>query len=71
MLVWRVENEVMLSEGECNYKKFFSINLMYVLSIIFSNADLKILLMDYIVLSKLSWCFTQQAGSKIPIAQIC
>ena len=40
---------------------------MYVLGIIFTNADLKSSLMDYIVLSKLPWCFTQQAGSKTPI----
>ena len=40
---------------------------MYVLGIIFTNANLKTLLMDYIVLSKLP---TQQAGSKTPIVQI-
>ena len=40
---------------------------MYVLGIIFTNANLKTLLMDYIVLSKLP---TKQAGSKTPTVQI-
>ena len=38
-------------EGEYDYKHISSITLVYVLCIIFANADLKISLMDYIVLS--------------------
>ena len=59
--------KVLLGYGEYDYNHFFSINLMYVLGIIFTNANLKTLLMDYIVLSKLP---TQQAGSKTPTVQI-
>ena len=44
---------MLLGKGEYDYKQFSSINLMYVLGIIFTNADLKSSLMDYIVLSKL------------------
>ena len=58
---------MLLGKGEYDYKQFSSINLMYVLGIIFTNADLKTSLMDYIVLSKLP---TQQAGSKTPVVQI-
>ena len=60
-----------LGEGEYDYKQFSSINLMNVLCTIFTNAVLKISLMDYIVLAKLPWCSTQQANSKTPIIQIC
>ena len=61
---------VLLDEGEYDYKQFPSINLRYVLYIIFTNASLKISLMDYIALSKLPWCFTQQVDSKTPVVQI-
>ena len=44
---------VLSGEGEYDYKQFSSINLKYVLCIIFTNAYLKISLMDYIVLWKL------------------
>ena len=37
---------VLLSEGEYDYKQFSSINLLHVLCIIFTNADLEILLMN-------------------------
>ena len=57
---------MLLGEEEYDYKQFSSINLMYFLCIIFTNADLKISLMDYIILSKLP-CSIQQAGSKTPI----
>ena len=60
---------MLLGEREYDYKQFSSINLMHGLCIIFTNAHLKILLMDYIVLSKLPWCFTQQVYSKTPIVQ--
>ena len=63
---WR---KMLLGEREYDYKQFSSINLMYVLSIIFTNSHLKISLMDYIVLSKLPWRFTQQFDSKTPIVQ--
>ena len=62
---------VLLGEGEYDYKQFSSISLMHVLCIIFTNADSKISLMDYIVLPRLPWCFTQQADSKTPVVQIC
>ena len=44
---------MLLGEGEYDYKHFFSINLMHVLGITFTNVNLKSSLMDYIVLSKL------------------
>ena len=37
---------VFVGEGEYDYKQFSSINLIYVLCIIFTNADLKTSLMD-------------------------
>ena len=60
---------MLLGEGEYDYKHFFSINLMHVLGITFTNVNLKSSLMDYIVLSKLPWWVTQQVGSKTPIVQ--
>ena len=45
---------VLLGEGQYDYKQFPGINLMHVLCIIFTNADLNISLMEYIALSKLS-----------------
>ena len=47
------EEWVLLGEGEYDYKHFFSINLIHVLGIFFTNADLKSSLMDYFILSKL------------------
>ena len=45
-------------------RQFSSINLMYFLCILFASVNLKISLMDCIILSKLPWCFSTDCSLK-------